>query len=106
MTQAYEIATSELTTLRRTIAAQSELLQDRKKPKSGSRIKNKGKFIYSTQEVLHSTREAETKTARKKLKRDGNPQALIERNKDMQVDILENEDSDSGSSGIIIVARR
>ena len=55
--------------MRREIKAQRELLEYRKNKKKGTQIKKKGKFIYSTQETLEFTREAEAETARKKAKK-------------------------------------
>lgn len=45
---------------------QRELLQTRKSRKTGKRVKLKGRFVFSTTEVLEIAREAEEATAAEK----------------------------------------
>lgn len=57
---------TELTTLRREIKEQKELIETRKKRKKGKRIALEGRFLFSTEEVLEIARKAEEKMAHKK----------------------------------------
>lgn len=66
MTQALESTQSELATLRKRVAEQEQLLHTRKVQKSGKRVVLKGKFVFSTQEVLEVARQAEEEILRKK----------------------------------------
>ncbi|KAK1046204.1 hypothetical protein LTR74_018002 [Friedmanniomyces endolithicus] len=66
MTRALEKTQSELVTLQREIAKQHELLQTRKARKKGKRVASKGKFVFSTQEVLEITKAAAEETTAKK----------------------------------------
>ncbi len=52
MTRALETTQSENVTLRKRIAEQDQLLRTRKARKKGKRVALKGKFVFSTEEVL------------------------------------------------------
>jgi hypothetical protein len=69
MTRAFEATQSELTTLRKRIAEQDELLRTRKAREKGKRVALKGRFMFSTEEVLQIAREAEEETAATKGRR-------------------------------------
>ena len=66
MTRAFEIANSENVTLRKQVKEQAELLSTRKTRTKGKRIALKGRFVFSTQEVLEIAWAAETETSKKK----------------------------------------
>lgn len=66
MTRAFEIANSENVTLRKQVEEQAELLSTRKTRTKGKRIVLKGRFVFSTQEVLEIAQAAETETSKKK----------------------------------------
>lgn len=106
MTRAYEIATAEITTMRQHIKAQKELLEYRRNRKTGARISQKGKFVYSTQESLQFTRKAEEETARKKAKKRPELKATPMTIKSDEDDMQDDESSESEGSCIIVVARR
>ena len=63
MTRALETTQSELVTLRKRVAEQDEVLRTRKSSKKGKRVALKGKFEFSTQEVLGIVKAAEEETA-------------------------------------------
>jgi hypothetical protein len=65
LTQASEAMCSKITTLRKENVKQRELLQTRKKRNTSKRVALKGKFVFSTQEVLEIAREAEKATKEK-----------------------------------------
>jgi hypothetical protein len=52
MTRALETTQSELVTIRKELAEQRVLLQTRKTRKTGKRVKLKGRFVFSSREVL------------------------------------------------------
>ena len=58
LTQAFESMCAKNTTLRKENTAQREILQTRKSRTTGKRIGLKGKFVFSTQEVLEIARKA------------------------------------------------
>ncbi len=60
------LSQSKLVTIRKELAKQRELLQTRKSRKTGKRVKLKGRFVFSTTEVLEIAREAGEATAAKK----------------------------------------
>lgn len=65
MTRALEMTQSENVTLRKRIAGQDELLRTRKSRRTGKRVALKGKFVFSTDEVLQIARNAQVETAGK-----------------------------------------
>ena len=69
MTCAFETAQSENALLRRRLVDAESLLQARKQRKKGKRIALKGKFVFSTQEVLDIAKQAELEAAQKKPKK-------------------------------------
>lgn len=66
MTRAFEAASSENFTLRKQVKEQAELLHARKARKKGKRVALKGRFVFSTQEVLDIARSAEAESSKKK----------------------------------------
>ncbi|KYG44865.1 hypothetical protein M433DRAFT_155121, partial [Acidomyces richmondensis BFW] len=83
--------------------AQSEARKQRKK---GKRIALKGKFVFSTQEVLDIAKQAELEVAQKKPKKKGKKRAkatIIEDNKEEDIEIVF---SDSDSDCIAVAATR
>ena len=63
MTHALETAQSEVALLRKRLANAESLLQARKQRKKGKRIALKGKFVFSTQEVLNIAKQAKLEAA-------------------------------------------
>jgi hypothetical protein len=66
MTRALETTQSELVTIRKELAEQRVLLQTRKGRKTGKRVKLKGRFVFSSREVLQIAKEAEEEAVAKK----------------------------------------
>lgn len=66
MTRALETANSENVTLKKEIKEQTELLRTRKARRKGKRIALKGRFVFSTQEVLEIARSAEQESSERK----------------------------------------
>lgn len=105
MTRALETTQSELTTIRKELAEQRELLQARKKRKKGKRVALKGKFVFTTQEVLDIVKEAEAETAAKKSRKQPRKRSIRVEIEGDEEDELENMSSDSESNCIIVTDR-
>jgi hypothetical protein len=69
MTRALEATQSELVTVRNELAEHRKLLQNRKYHRKGKRVKSKGRFVYSTQEVLAIAQEPEAEASNNKGRR-------------------------------------
>lgn len=106
ITQALEMRNSELTTIRKENSAQKELLHIRKSRKKGKRIALKGRFIFSTQEVLEIAKQAEEETSMKKTRKRPRATSINEEIEEQEDDILDNHSSDSEISCIIVAASR
>jgi hypothetical protein len=65
MSRAFETTQSENVTLRRQLKEAEALLSTRKVRKKGKRVALKGRFVFSTQEVLEMVEEAEAETVAK-----------------------------------------
>jgi hypothetical protein len=106
LTQAFEAMCTKNTTLRKENAEQRELLKKRKNCASGKRVALKGRFVFSTQEVLGIAREAEEATARKtSRKRRYSDSAGIEIGDPGEI-VPEDVPSDSESDCIMVVQRK
>lgn len=66
MTRLVESQNSELTILWKEVKEYKELFETRKKRTKGMRIKLQGEFVFSTEEVLKTVREAELKSVEKR----------------------------------------
>lgn len=105
MTRVFEAASSENLTLTNKVKEQAELLHARKARKKGKRVALKGRFVFSTQEVLDIARSAEAESSKKKpttrpKKRIAKGSLEAEANGELDVVL-----SDSGS-GYIVVSMR
>ena len=105
MTRLFETTHSELSTLQKQVEQQQELLSARKNRTKGKRVALKGKFVFSTEEVLKIAKQAEAQSTNKKPR--GRPRkrpiaAVIESDEEEE---QENISSDSDNS-CIVVARR
>jgi DDE superfamily endonuclease len=94
MTQAYELTHSELIAARRQNSKLQELLHKRKERKKGKRIAVKGKFVFTTQEVLDIVQKVEAETAAKKAKKKPAKRVSDEIPDEEMEDVLE-RDSDT-----------
>jgi len=106
ITRALETAQSEVALLRKRLTDAESLLQARKQRKKGKRIALKGKFVFSTQEVLDIAKQAELEAAQKKPKKkvkEGAKATIIDNNKEEDIEIIF---SDSDSDCIVVAATR
>ena len=94
-----------MTTMIQERDAQRQLLEARKKRKTGKRVMLQNKFIFSTPEVLKITMEAESSSAKKKQRgglADGVQTPKVPSDDDQYID-----DSEIESEGsVIVVAHR
>jgi hypothetical protein len=105
MTRAFESTQSELVTLRKRLADAEELLQARKRRKTGKRVSLQGKFVFSTVEVLEIARQAEAVSAKKKSRQDNISQTNCPSAPEVEAIDIVSSSSDS-ESDCIVVARR
>jgi len=106
MTRAVETIQSELVTLRKRVAEQEQLLQSRKERKKGKRVRTKGKFVFTTAEVLQLVKEAEEATVAtksRKRRRKRSPSVEIEDDEEVE---FQNMASDSESDCIMVAQKR
>ncbi|KYG39763.1 hypothetical protein M433DRAFT_79491, partial [Acidomyces richmondensis BFW] len=106
MTYALETAQSENALLRKRLADAELLLQARKQRKKGKRIALKGKFVFSTQEVLEIAKQAELEAAQKKPNKNAKQRAKDILFEEVEKEALETISSDSDSDCIIVAATR
>ena len=66
---AYETAHSDIIMMCKELKQQNELLNARKKWKTGKRIALEGKFVFTTEEVLQVVKEAEAAMTAKQLRK-------------------------------------
>jgi hypothetical protein len=105
MTQAYESTHSELVIARKRLAEQDELLRARKRRTTGKRVALKGKFVFSTEEVLEIARQAEADTAARSAKRPTRKRTINAITRTEEEDIIENESEQSDSDCIVVASR-
>ena len=106
MTRAFEIANSEHVTLRKQVKEHAKLLSTRKTRTKGQRIALKGRFVFSTQEVLEIARAAEAETSKKKKGRQARKRRIaetIEEEDDREFEMIS---SDSDSDCIVVSVRK
>ena len=106
MTHAFESSQSENIILRKRLADTESLLQARKQRKKGKRVALKGKFVFSTQEVLDIARAAEQEAASKKVSKKAGKQAKARESKDNKEDDLDIVRSEYDSDCIVVAETR
>ena len=106
VTRAFETTQSTLVTIQKQLAKQQELLQKRKDRKSGKRVKLKGRFVFSTTEVLQIAKEAEEATVAKKAGRKRKAGSISVGVEDDVESTLEYHSSESGSDCVVVANRR
>lgn len=106
MTRAFEITNSENVTLRKQVEEQAELLNIRKTRTKGKRIALKGKFVFSTQEVLEIAKAAESETSKKRTTSQPRKRKIAETNEGEEGRELDVTYSDSDSDCIVVTVRR
>lgn len=105
MSRAFETTQSDVLTLRQQLKEAEALLSIRKARKMGKRVALKGRFVFSTQEVLKMVEEAEAEMAAKKSrKRPRKPKGSHETDF-VEDDALEESSSQSDSDCIMVVRR-
>ena len=102
VTKAYERTNSELVTARKQIAEQQQLLRIRRQRKKGKRIALKGRFVFSTEEVLEIAQAAEAETAAKKAKKQPRKRAT-KQSKVQEAEPVQESSSGSSESDCIVV---
>jgi hypothetical protein len=105
MTKAYETTHSELIIAQKRLAEQDELLQARKKRTKGKRIALKGKFVFSTEEVLEIARQAEADTAARSARKTIRKRTIGEINRTEEEEIAGNNSDNSDSDCIVVSSR-
>lgn len=78
----------------------------RKSRGGGKRIALKGRFVFSTQEVLEVVQQAKAKTAAKKSRKRRRGRSISLEREDHKEHLLQNHSSDSEESCIILAASR
>jgi len=106
LTQASEALCSKNATLRMELTNQREILQTRKNRTTGKRVALKGRFVFSTQEVLEIAQEAERVIADKTSRKRRCTQATVAEIEEQEVEVLENISSNSDSDCIIVQPRK
>jgi hypothetical protein len=106
MTLALETTQSENALLRKQLADTQALLRRRKERKKGKRVALKGRFVFSTQEVLDIAKAAEAETANKKRKNKAGKKAKPSPNNESDDEVIEIGDEHSESDCIIVAPAR
>jgi len=97
MTRAFKTTHSELVTLRKQVEEQGKLLNMRKTRAKGKRVALKGRFVFSTEEVLKIAKEAEAGSSSKKPRGRPRKRLIEEVLEDEEDEVLESISSDSRS---------
>ena len=106
MTKAYEITHNELLLARKQISEQQKLLHTRKKRRKGKRVALKGKFVFTTEEVLEIAQAAEAETAARSAKKRSRKITTEENNSEDEEILLENDLSESELDCIIVCVEK
>ena len=102
MAQAYETTHAELLAARRLIAEQQQLLNRRKQRTKGKRVALKGKFVFSTEEILKIARDAEAATAARSSKKRPYKRKIDQVDHDVEEQASESDSSSSLSDCIVV----
>ena len=84
---------------------QREILQTQKSQTTGKRVGLKGKFVFSTQEVLEIASKAKEATAAKALHKQHCTKPIATEVAEQETELLENVSSDSDSDCIVVLQR-
>ena len=106
MTCAFETTHSENVTLRKQVKEQEELLSTRKARNKGKRVALKGRFVFSTQEVLEIAAAAEAETVKKKSSKQPRKRKADEIIVEEVEELLDNSSSKSDHDCIVVAMRR
>jgi hypothetical protein len=104
MTRAFESTHSELITLHKEVEEQRKLISMRKARTKGKRIALKGKFVFSTAQVLEIAKTAEAETAAKRPRGRPRKHPVEETLEDDEDEMLEKSSSSSELDCIAVVA--
>lgn len=105
MTNALETTQSELVTVRNELAEHQGLLRSRKYHRKGKRVNLKGRFVYSTQEVLAIAQEAEAEASNNKGGRQPRKRSVSLEIGSDEDDVIANVLSDYESDCIVVATR-
>lgn len=106
MTRALETAQNALITIQKELAEQRELLRTRKSRNAGKRVRLKGRFVFSTAEVLKLAKEAEEAAGEKKRRKQPRKRSISAEIEGDAESVFENSPSDSESDRIVVAAKR
>ena len=106
MGKAFKLIYSELITLHKEVEEQKKLLNIYKTYKKGKRIALKGKFVFSTEEVLEIAKAAEVKPATKRKRAWPWKYPIEEKLEDKEDEILDSSSSSSDSDYIVVAKRK
>jgi hypothetical protein len=106
MTSAFETTQSDLITTRKRLAFAEQLLHTRKARKTGKRVALKGKFVFSTQEVLQIANEAEEAIAAKKRNKERQIQPITIEVENIEDEAPSSVSSECESDCIVVAARK
>ena len=82
------------------------MLQTQKNWTTGKRVALKGRFVFSTQEVLEIASEAEKVTADKTSQKRRRTQSKVTETREQEIEVVENVSSDSDSDCIVVRPHR
>jgi hypothetical protein len=105
MTRALETTQSELVTVRNELAEHQKLLRSREYHRKGKRVKLKGRFVYSTQEVLAIAQEAEAEVSNSKGRRQPQKRSVSLEIDSDEDDVIANVLSGYESDCIVVATR-
>lgn len=105
MTRALEATQSELVTVRNELAEHQKLVKNRKSQRKGKRVKLKGRFVYTTQEVLQIAQEAEAEVSSRKGRRRRRKRPISLEIEDNVDGVVESSLSDYESDCIVVATR-
>ena len=100
------MAHNNITTMRKELKQKNDLFNARKKRKISKRIAVKGKFVFTTEEVLQLMKEAEAENTAKKMRKKPRKRPIQEVLEDNEDETLENEDNSSDSDCIVLRPRK
>jgi hypothetical protein len=106
LTRSLETKHSELILAKRQIEEYKTLLSTRRQRTKGKRIAVKGKFVFSTAEVLEIVKAAEAETAAKKAKKQLQKRKIEEAFDEDELKVSKQDSSDLELSYIVVAARK
>lgn len=106
LTRAVESTQSELVTILQQLIETQELLCTRQKRKRGKKILLKGKYVFSTEEVLEIAKEAEMKTAANEARKQRKSSSAMVEVTQTKVNMFESGASEAEFDCIVVASLR